>query len=427
MARRITVASLQLRAHDREAFTDYRPALLDRIATACSEDVDLLVVPESTFPSYVLGDADVDDGEVERAVLELQSIAARTRTVIVAGAAIRRDGALRNVALVVDSDGSVAGSAAKIFLWHFDRKWFAPGEQLAPVRTSIGTIGALVCADGRIPEIASSLVDRGAEVLVMPTAWVTSGRDPARLENAQADLLARVRAFENGVPFVAANKCGVELGMVAYCGKSQVVDASGSIVAMASEKNEETIRATIELQEPAPYRISSETPATRAAAVASVFRVAISIEPLDADIERQLAILDADVAVGPDDASVAALDAIAPAVILDAESLFDPTLLGRYRQAGNRIAVAHARDASPWTETVARARAMELRMYVIVLDHAQHRAYAADPDGVIVAGTFDDFRLASVPVDLRKTEQMTVAPGTDIDDGLERVRLMARR
>ena len=58
----------------------------------------------------------------------------------------------------------------------------------------------------------------------MPTAWVTSGRDPGALENVQADLLARVRAYENGVPFVAANKCGVELGIALYCGKSQIVD-----------------------------------------------------------------------------------------------------------------------------------------------------------------------------------------------------------
>ena len=69
----------------------------------------------------------------------------------------------------------------------------------------------------------------------MPTAWVTSGRDPTSLENVQADLLGRVRAYENRVPFVAANKCGSELGMVAYCGKSQIVDSRGEIVALANQ------------------------------------------------------------------------------------------------------------------------------------------------------------------------------------------------
>ena len=88
----------------------------------------------------------------------------------------------------------------------------------------------------------------------MPTAWVTSGRDPHMLENLQADLLGRIRAFENGVPFIAANKCGVERNMVAYCGKSQIVSASGEVVALASQTDEELLSAQLELRTPAPYR-----------------------------------------------------------------------------------------------------------------------------------------------------------------------------
>ncbi len=40
--------------------------------------------------------------------------------------------------------------------------------------------------------------------------------------------MVNVRARENGVPFVAANKAGVELGAVAYCGKSTIVAADGT-------------------------------------------------------------------------------------------------------------------------------------------------------------------------------------------------------
>jgi predicted amidohydrolase len=427
MTRTITVGALQLRAHDRNAFPERLAALLARIESAC-DGVDLLVVPESTFPAYVLGDDQIDDEAVSKAVSGLRAIASRTNTVIVAGAAIREGGRLRNTAVVIDADGSIAGSSAKIFLWHFDRKWFDAGDCLLPVRTSIGTLGALVCADGRLPEIASSLVDRGAEILVMPTAWVTSGRDPARLENAQADLLARVRAYENSVPFVAANKCGFELGMVAYCGKSQIVDARGSILAMASERNEELIRASVELQTPAPHRVSIAMPEQRERAGERVVRVALSVDPLPADIERRLFILDADIALAADDdRGVAALDRIAPVATIDAPALFDPTALSLYRQAGYRVAIVRTREASAWTETVARARAMELRMYVVVFDETLPRAYAVDPDGVVIAGTFDDFRIASAALDLRKTEQTMVAPSTDIAEGLELVRSLAQR
>ena len=111
----------------------------------------------------------------------------------------------------------------------------------------------LVCADGRLPTIARTLVERGAEILVMPTAWVTSGRDPRALENAQADLMINVRARENGVPFLAANKCGVERGAVAYCGKSAIVAADGTFLARAPQSEAGVIAHEIEAGGPASH------------------------------------------------------------------------------------------------------------------------------------------------------------------------------
>ncbi|MFZ0362618.1 MAG: carbon-nitrogen hydrolase family protein, partial [Candidatus Cybelea sp.] len=230
----VRAAAVQLRAHDRDKF----PLTLDRIIEAASEaasHADLVVLPESTFPAYVLGSSQLaEEAAIADAIARLRDVAFSTHTVIVTGAAAPTDAGLRNGAFVIDADGSLAGRADKLFLWHFDRRWFAPGERIEPVATAIGALGVLVCADGRLPTIARALVDLGATALIMPTAWVTSGRNPAALENVQADLLARVRAYENGVPFIAANKCGSELGMVAYCGKSQIVDSCGEIVALAS-------------------------------------------------------------------------------------------------------------------------------------------------------------------------------------------------
>ncbi|MFZ0364192.1 MAG: hypothetical protein WAL67_08295, partial [Candidatus Cybelea sp.] len=75
----------------------------------------------------------------------------------------------------------------------------------------------------------------------------------------------------------------------------------------------------------------------------------------------------------------------------------------------------------PWSERLARARALELRLYIVVFDRSRSRAFAVDPDGVIVAGTFDEYRLASFSLDPRKTAETTVAPGSDVREGLERV------
>ncbi len=421
MNRSLRVAAVQLRAHDRAVFTKKLPSILDRIAEA-ADGAELVVVPEGTFPAYVLGSEPVDRGSIETAVEALRDLARRTRTVLVAGVATAGGEQPRNAALVIDRDGTVAGRADKLFLWHFDRRWFEAGDRVAPVQTSIGMLGAFVCADGRIPTIARALIDRGAEILVMPTAWVTSGRNPGFLENVQADLLARVRARENGVPFVAANKCGAELGMVAYCGKSQVVDAAGEVVAIAPEHEAAIVTAVVDVGDPRPYRSPVAHPAPRATVADAPVRVAISFEPLPVDLDKRLEVLDDEHAIAPGAPErFTALDRVIPTVEAGDDDVLDPAGLVEYRRAGYRLFV-WATDGEPaWVERMARARALELRLYAIVLSRAERRAYAVDPDGVVVCGTFDDFKLASFSLDPRKTTDTIVAPGTDVHDGLGRV------
>lgn len=414
-----SVAAMQLQAHDRDAFAQSVDSILEATRRAAAGS-DLVVLPEATFPAYVLGDSSIDDAAVNEAIARVREIAERSHTVIVAGAAARVNGALRNAALVIDADGSLAGRADKLFLWHFDRRWFTAGEHIEPVPTAIGALGVLICADGRLPTISRALVDRGARALIMPTAWVTSGRDPDALENVQADLLARVRAYENGVPFVAANKCGAELGMVAYCGKSQVIDARGEIVAIASQRDPQTLRATVAAETPRPHRGAAASPPPRDAVTRSV-RLAVSFEPLPADVDERLRVLDDEYALAPnDDARLTALDLAVPTVAASDELALDPAGLVAYRRAGYALVVWTTGIGTPWCERLARARALELRCYIVVFDESARRAFAVDPDGAIVAGTFDGFQLASFGFDGRKTSETSVAPATDVREGLER-------
>jgi predicted amidohydrolase len=425
VSRTIRVAAVQSAAHDRADFERVLDTLLEIIARA-AEEHDLVVAAEGTIPAYVLGRSDVDEQSLARAHSRIAEIARTRSCVIVVGSALRRDGELYNSALVFDADGNLAGSAEKIFLWHFDRQWFSAGASISPVRTAVGTLGVLICADGRMPEIARTLVDRGAEMLVMPTAWVTSGRDSKNLENIQADLLARVRAFENGVPFVAANKCGTELGMVAYCGKSQIVAASGEVLALGSQHEPQIVSTSVAIEAPAPYRTAPSIPAPRRSDPCAPLRLAFSSETLPADIAERLAILEASfalAALGTDD--FARLDEAIGAIRLDATRAFDPGYLVGYRRAGYRLIAIDAPETHPWLERVARARAAELRMYAVVFDRRAGRAYAVDPDGVVISGTFDGLRVASCTIDPARTEQTLVAPGTDVAEGIETVRALA--
>jgi len=428
MRRSIRVAAVQLPAHDRADFARLGERIVRTVEDA-TNGAEMVVLPEGTFPAYVLGDStEADDESMVGAALErLCNLAHHTSTVIVVGAAMRRGKALANAAVAIDRDGSLAGTADKLFLWHFDRRWFEAGARLNPIDTAVGRLGVLICADGRLPTIARTLVDRGAEMLVMPTAWVTSGRNPHALENVQADLLARVRAHENGVPFVAANKCGTELGMVAYCGKSQIVDREGEIVAIADERHSATVEGTVAAGDATPKRAALADPPPRSTGVDRPLRIAITTGPLPDDVDARLSVLDDAYVVAPGQPQrLAALDRAVPTACVDDATIADPAGLVGYRRAGYRLVVWTTDVDSPWTERIARARALELRLYVVVLDRANDRAYAVDPDGTPSAGTFDGYRLASFSLDPRKTVETTVAPGTDVVEGLERVAAITR-
>jgi predicted amidohydrolase len=358
---------------------------------------------------------------LESAARDVIAVAERTGATIVYGGG-RYDGErFANSAYVVTRSG-IAGFADKCFLWHFDRRWFSAGTELAPIATPAGKLGIFVCADGRIPTIASTLVDRGAELLVVPTAWVTSGRDPAALENLQADLFAAVRARENGVPLVAANKTGIERRSVAYCGKSAIIAADGTYVARAAQDGETTLRASVavggslvrrEARVPAIRRGALET------ALADVERVAIALK-LDDDLRALAATADA--ALVLDAHEVAVSHEIA---YVDDEAVVDPRALVEPRLDGVRLFVWHASIAGEWVVPFARTRAAELRAYLVVLDTLGRRAFAVDPDGAVVAGTFGGLELAAFTLERRRTQVWTVAPHTDVRDALERVRAMA--
>lgn len=421
-ARSRSVALLQLRAHERSDFPTRWPAIRARVAAAAEAGAEIIVLPEGTVPAYVIGSEPVEPELLEGAAGDLIAIAARHATTIVYGTG-RYDGdRFLNTAAVVTAAG-VIGSADKCFLWHFDRRWFSPGQTLEPVTTPAGRLGILICADGRIPTIASTLVERGAEILVVPTAWVSSGRDPVALENLQADLMINIRAMENGVPLVAANKVGVEARSVAYCGKSAIVAADGSFVAQADAASETTLRGSVAVGP--PFLSRGAVPATieRGAdprGLPDSLRIAIAVRQ-DPALHAIAATADAQLVIDPH------VHPVSHEVgLVEDEAMLDPRALVGPRLDGVRIFVWHASIAARWVTPLARTRAAELRAYVVVLDTLDRRAFAVDPDGTVVCGTFPGFDLAAFTFDRARTDAWRIAPHTDVRAALEHVATVAR-
>jgi predicted amidohydrolase len=444
--RKIPVASIQLRAHDLRDFAERLPQIVDVITDAATLGAKLVVVPEGTVPAYVIGGDALLVSDLDRAREHMTRVAREHGVTIVYGTAYIEDGVTYNTGTVVLPDGSIAGRAEKQLLWHFDERWFARGRSLEPIDTPAGRLGVLICADGRLPSLARALVDRGAEILVVPTAWVTSGRDPASLENVQADLMIGVRARENGVPLVAANKVGVELGAVAYCGKSAIVDATGEFVARAGEREETTLFGEVTLGDRRPRRPAVRWEALGEAAAGprrQAARIGITPERRGAVVDwltatAALADVDLVIALGAGVEKRGAptwncsqeeyhrlrlREGLAVARVGD-EAMLDPGALVEPRLRGVDLFVWTPGRATEerWQVAFARTRAAELRAYVVVIDaEVTDRAFAVDPDGTILCGTFDGLRLAQFAYDRARTGATMVVPRTDVLDGLRAV------
>ncbi len=259
---KIKIASLQLAALElaqgREAL-ERALALIDRAVERYQPD--LIVTPECTYPAYVLGSVKEFKAAYPGDPLPVFAEKARQHRVhlcvgLATPAETDTGPMIYNEAVLFGPDGAIIGRTAKSLLWHFDSRWFCPGSTYPVFETSIGRIGLLVCADGRMPEIARSLALGGAQIILDPTAWVSYGTDKTHLLNAQADYMLATRAFENGVWCAASDKVGLERGTVLYAGRSSIISPTGRKVAEGPSDQEEIVFAEAEL----PHRAISAAP-----------------------------------------------------------------------------------------------------------------------------------------------------------------------
>ncbi len=105
----------------------------------------------------------------------------------------------------------------------------------------------MVCADGRVPEIARILRLKGARMILDAANLVCSAPDPKELINQQYAFILRERARENGVYIALCDKCGVEDSSVTMAGRSLVVGPDGEIRAECSPDREEILNVEIDL------------------------------------------------------------------------------------------------------------------------------------------------------------------------------------
>lgn len=243
------IACCQLDAKSMDAAADVWPAIETQVAAAAAAAAELLILPEIAYPSYLLESRERylrDDIERSDAVLNRFSTMARSLGVwLVAGFVEECGDDLLNSAAVIDAAGDVKAIARKQFLWDCDNEWFSPGHESVVVETPWGRMGILICADLRMPEISATLVARGAEFIVQPTAWVNAALGTGGYRNIQPEFLLRARAIEFGVPYASCSKSGRERSRMGYVGQSMIVDAEGATLAQAPIEGDTTVFADI--------------------------------------------------------------------------------------------------------------------------------------------------------------------------------------
>lgn len=152
----------------------------------------------------------------------------------------RAEGVYHNTAVVLDSDGRLAGVYRKMHIpddpLYYEKFYFTPGDLgFRAIPTRPARVGPLVCWDQWFPEAARLTALAGAQVLVYPTAIGWQFDEGDAVDAAQHDAwetAQRAHAIANGVFVVAVNRVGPE-GDIRFWGQSFVADPFGRVLERA--------------------------------------------------------------------------------------------------------------------------------------------------------------------------------------------------
>lgn len=210
---------------------DNRDRIANLVAEASARGARVVVLPE--YSSYFVDPMDASlaanaedlDGDF---VATLAALAADYAVVIVAGLVERASegGRVRNTLVAVRGDGIQAVYRKQHLYDAFgqtESDWIEAGELAAAATFDVAGIrlGLMTCYDLRFPEVARTLIDQGAEAILVPAEWV---RGPLK-EHHWTTLLA-ARAIENTCYVIAADHPG-SIGV----GLSQIIDPQGVVIA----------------------------------------------------------------------------------------------------------------------------------------------------------------------------------------------------
>lgn len=145
---------------------------------------------------------------------------------------VKNDIRTYNTIVTIDNEGNIVHIYRKTHLYdafnYQESSRIIKGDnKLEPFDFMGFKIGLLVCYEVRFPEIARTLTLKGAEVLIIPSAWFKGYN-----KEDQWETLVKARSLENTVYVATSNQIGN-----VFTGFSMFVDPMGVVMARANEED----------------------------------------------------------------------------------------------------------------------------------------------------------------------------------------------
>ncbi len=230
MSRPVSIGLCQV-SGEPYAAQENRAATLTAAGEAFDAGADIVVLPELIVPGYAADRTRLDalaeaiDGPT---VTAWKTLAAE-RGGWVAGGFCERDGEHLYNTAVLAGPGGLSLHYRKLHPFATEKEAFAPGNLGLPVvDTPFGRVGICICYDLRFVETVRILALRGADLVLVPTAWLP-GFDNVRYdEHGRAPQVnnAVLQANLNQVFIACASQAGLHGGLD-FLGSSLIADPRG--------------------------------------------------------------------------------------------------------------------------------------------------------------------------------------------------------
>lgn len=214
------------------------------IADAAARGAQLIALPEN-FALMAIPDSvrlAAAEAEGRGPIQDFLARAAREHKVWLIGGTIplraRDPNKVRAACLLYDPNGERVARYDKIHLFdvqlgngerYLESNAFEAGDTPVVANTPFGRLGLTVCYDLRFPELFRRLIDAGADILTVPSAFTAyTGR-------AHWESLIRARAIENLAYVLAPAQTGRHANGRETYGNSMIVDPWGEVLARREE------------------------------------------------------------------------------------------------------------------------------------------------------------------------------------------------